>query len=100
MSLINLSLKHGQTLDEARGRLGIAVSELEKRFGPMVRQVTWNAGLDKVRIDGAGFWVEMSVDAQDVHATGDIPALAGLLGGPLRAGLDRIVRESFRKQLR
>jgi hypothetical protein len=100
MSLINLSLKHGRTLEEARGRLGAAVVELEKLFGPMVRQVTWNAGRDQVRIDGAGFWVEMSVDAQDVRATGDIPSLAGLLGGPLRTGLERVVRESFRKQLR
>jgi hypothetical protein len=100
MSLINLSLKHGQTLEEARGRLGVAVVELGKLFGPMVRQVTWNAERDRARIDGAGFWVEMSVDAQDVHATGDIPALTGLLGGPFGAGLKRVVRESFQKQLR
>jgi hypothetical protein len=100
MSVINLSLKHGQTLEEARGRLDVAVGEVRKLLGNMVQRVAWNAERDRVRIEGTGFWVEMSVDAQDLHATGDIPALAGLLGGPLTAGLKRVVQQTFQKQLR
>jgi len=99
MSVINLSMKHGQTLEEARVRLDMAVVEVNKRFGVMVRKVEWNPGRDRVRIDGTGFWVDISVDAQEVHATGDIPALGGLLGGPLATGLKQVVQQTFRKQL-
>jgi hypothetical protein len=99
MSLINLSVKHGRTLDEARTRLEAAVTEVHRSFGPMIRRVEWAADRASVRIEGAGFWVEMRVDAQDVHATGDIPLLGGLLGGPLASGLKQIVQQTFQKQL-
>jgi hypothetical protein len=52
-----------------------------------------------VKVEGTGFWVEMWVDAQDVHATGDIPMLAGLLGGRLGAGLKQILEQTFQKKL-
>jgi hypothetical protein len=99
MSLINLSVKHGRTLDEARTRLETAVAEVSRSFGPMIRRVEWTADRAGVRIDGSGFWVEMRVDAQDVHATGDIPILGGLLGGPLVSGLKQIVQQTFQKKL-
>ena len=62
--------------------------------------MVWSADRTQVRIDGPGFWIEMVVDAQNVHATGDIPMLGGLLGGPLTAGLKRIMQQTFQKQLR
>jgi len=40
-----------------------------------------------VKLEGAGVRVEMWVDAQNAHATGDIPILGQLLGGPLASGL-------------
>jgi hypothetical protein len=99
MSLINLSLKHGLTQDEARGHLEKAVDDVRGMFGVMIRRVDWAADRNRVRLDGAGFWAEMWVDAQDVHATGDIPMLGGLLGGPLVSGLTQIVRRNFPKSL-
>ena len=42
MSLITLSLKHGQTQDEARNRLEAAVSELRKLFGALIQHVIWS----------------------------------------------------------
>jgi hypothetical protein len=42
----------------------------------------------------------MWVDAQNVHATGDIPILGELLGGPLASGLKQIVQQAFQKKLR
>ena len=99
MSLITLSMKHGQTQDEARNRLEAAVKEVRKLFGALIQHVVWSADRSQVRSDGAGFWIEMVVDAQNVHATGDIPMLGGLLGGPLTAGLKRIMQQTFRKQL-
>jgi len=99
MSVINLSLEHGQTLEQARTRMRTAVGEVQNRFGALVRSVSWSAEGDQARIDGAGFWVEMKVDAKHLHATGDIPVLAGLLGGPMTKGLKQIVEHTFQKKL-
>jgi hypothetical protein len=99
MSLIKFSMEHGGTLEDARGRLEPAVGQMRGLFGPLVRQVAWSTDRSQVRIDGAGFWLEMSVDEKHVHASGDIPALAGLLGGPLDTGIKRIVQSSFQKKL-
>jgi hypothetical protein len=41
----------------------------------------------------------MWVDAQAVHATGDIPILGGLLGSSLAEGLKQIVQQTFQKKL-
>ena len=41
----------------------------------------------------------MWVDAQNAHATGDIPILGQLLGGPLASGLKQIVQQAFQKKL-
>lgn len=99
MSLINLSIKHGRTVDEARTSLEKAVADVQGLFGAMIRRADWSGDRNRVRLDGAGFWVEMSVDDQQVHATGDIPFLAGLLGGPLGGGLKKILEERFQKKL-
>jgi Putative polyhydroxyalkanoic acid system protein (PHA_gran_rgn) len=99
MPLINLSVQHGQSVEEARSRLEAAVDKVTGQFGALVRQVTWSADRSRVRIDGRGFWVELWVDAQAVHATGDIPLLGALLGRPVEAGLKQILQQTFRKQL-
>ena len=99
MPLINLSVQHGQSLEEARSRLETAVDKVMSQFGVLVYQVTWSTDHSKVRLDGRGFWVELWVDARDVHATGDIPLLGMLLGSPIAGGLRRILQQTFRKQL-
>ncbi len=99
MALINLSMKHGMTLGEARSHLDQAVQQVGSLFGPMIRQTAWSTDRSQVRLDGAGFWVEMHVDAWEVHATGDIPALGQLFAGPLVSGLTSILQKSFPKPL-
>jgi hypothetical protein len=99
MPLINLSVQHGQRLEEARSRLETAVHKVMSQFGALVRQVAWSDDHSWVRLDGIGFWVQLWVDAQDVHATGDIPILGALLGRPVAAGLTQILQQTFRKQL-
>jgi len=98
MPLIDLSVKHGCTLEEARVQLRQAVEEVCGRFGPLVERVSWQ-GSDLVHLAGAGFEVDMRVDQQDVHVTGDMPALSRFLAGPLVAGLKGIVEKRFHKQL-
>ena len=99
MAALNLTVRHGRSLEDARRGLEAAVQRVSGQFGPLVRRVEWAPDRHRVKLDGAGFWVEMWVDAQDVHATGDIPMLAGLLGGQLGAGLKQIVQQTFQNKL-
>jgi hypothetical protein len=99
MSLINVSLEHRRTLAEARDSLEKAVADVQGLFSAMIQRADWSSDRNRVRIDGAGFWVEMSVDDRHVHATGDIPFLGGLLGGPLGGGLRKILEDRFPKRL-
>jgi hypothetical protein len=99
MSAFNLTFQHGQTLEEARRRLETAVHQASGQFGAMVRRVEWAADRNRVKLEGVGFWAEMWVDAQAVHATGDVPILGGLLGSSLGTGLKQIVQQTFQKKL-
>lgn len=99
MPLINFTVAHGRTLDEARQALERAVNQVSTQFAAMVRRVEWTADRTRVKLDGVGVQLEMWVDAQDVHAVGDIPALGALLGGPLASGLKQIIQQTFQKRL-
>ena len=100
MSVINVTLQHGQTHEEARRRLEAAVQQVSGQFGAMVRRVQWTEDRNRVKLEGVGFWAEMWVDPREVHATGDIPILGGLLGSSLGTGLKQILQQTFQKQLR
>jgi Putative polyhydroxyalkanoic acid system protein (PHA_gran_rgn) len=99
MPLIDLTVQHGQTFDEARRRLESAVQQVNASFGSMVRRTEWSADRSRVKLEGVGFWVEMSVDAQVLHATGDIPIVGRLLGSPLVSGIRQILERTFQKKL-
>jgi hypothetical protein len=99
MPLINLAVKHGRTLEEARSHLKTAVEKVDSQFGTLVRQVAWSAYHSQVRLDGVGFWVEMWVDAQEVHASGDLPLLGRRLGSPVATSLKEILQQTFQKKL-
>lgn len=99
MPLINLSVQHGQSLEEARNRLETAVHEAHSRFSALIRRVEWSADRHRVRLDGTGFWAEMWVDAREVHVTADIPILGRLLGGPVVTEIKQIVQRTFQKKL-
>ena len=93
MPLIDLTLQHRQTVDEARRRLERTVNEINAQFGAMIQRIDWAADRNRVKLTGVGFWVEMSVDAVVLHATGDIPILGRLLGGGLRQILERTFQQ-------
>lgn len=99
MPLIDLTVHHGRSLEEARRRLEAAVDEISRRFAALVQRVEWAADRDRVKLEGRGFRVEMRVDAQVVHVTADVPVLGGLLGGQLVSGLKQILQQTFQKQL-
>jgi hypothetical protein len=96
--LLNLTFQHGQTLEEASRRLEAAVDQASRQLQVFVRRVEWADDRKRVKLEGVGFWVEMWVDALELHATGDIPTLR-LLGGSLSSGLKKILEQVFQKKL-
>jgi len=99
MPLLNLTVQHGRTLEYARRGLETAVHRVSAQFSTLVRRTEWTPDRQRVKLEGVGFWLEMWVDAQAVHATGDIPILGGLLGGQMLEGLKQIVEQTFQKEL-
>lgn len=99
MSLVQLSVKHGRSLEDARTHLGMTVEGVRARFGPMIQHVEWSDDRNSVRLSGIGFTADLSVDALEVHVTADVPLLGGLLSSPLVAGLKQVVQQTFHKQL-
>jgi hypothetical protein len=75
-----------------------SVERKADRFG--IRHVEWSADRSRVQLVGTGARVDMWVDVREVHVTGDIPALAGLLSGPLTLGVRQILDWAFPKRLR
>jgi hypothetical protein len=99
MPPIHRLMQHRRTLWEAQDYLETAVHKVHSQFGAPVRQVTWSADHSRVQLDGVGFWVEMWVDAQAVHVSGDTPLLGALLGSPKVTGLRHILQQTFRNIL-
>jgi hypothetical protein len=99
MPLIQLSVQHGHTFDEAKRRLETAVREFQSRFSTLVQQVEWSTDRSQVRLEGIGFWIEMQVDAQALHVSADIPVLGRLLGGSVTTRLKEIVQRTFQLKL-
>ncbi len=99
MSLINLSFKHGQSLDAARSDLEKAVDDIRAKLGPMVRGVEWAADRNSVLLSGTGFKADLRVDPQEIHVAMDVPVLGSLLGNPIAAGLKEILQKTFHKQI-
>ena len=99
MRLLDLTVAHGRTQEEARRRLETAVQDVTGRFGAMLRRVECAPDRNRVRLEGVGAWIEMWVDARDVHATGDLAILGELLGGPLPAQLRQVVERALQRAL-
>jgi hypothetical protein len=99
MPAINLSLEHGRSLDEAKVVLRSATELTCARFGLLVRRTEWAPAGDAVVVTGIGFRVDMKVDAKQVHVTGDLPSLGGILNSPVVGGIKQIVTQAFRKRL-
>ena len=99
MSVINLSLKHGRTQEEARGQLEKVVHEVSGRFASLVHRVDWSDDRNAVTVAGNGFEARMWVDADSFHLTGDIPLLGTLFSGPLGQALRGIAERHFPPRL-
>ena len=99
MSLINLSMKHGRTFEDARAQLSKAVDQVSSTFGSFVQRTEWAQDRNSVKLAGTGFEIDMRVDSESVYVTGDVPFLGKLLGSPMVAKLKGIMENTFQKKL-
>src|SRR5947207_134937 len=99
MAVIDLTVRHGRNLDEARERLERAVAEVSRLVGGMIQRVDWNADRTAVHLAGTGFVADMGVDSEQVHVTADLPFLNQLVASPVIASLRGIVERTFRDRL-
>jgi hypothetical protein len=97
MSLVKLSLKHGQTIDEAQRALEQAVGQVSAQFTLLIDRVQWDAARRHVDIQGKGFEIHMQLDEQEVHVEADIPILGKLLGNQLLTGVKKVLEHTFQK---
>lgn len=98
MPLFHVSVRHGHTPEEARARLAAAVDQVKARFGPMVRKVEWSADRASVTVAGSAVVLDLRVDADEVHVSGDIPAIGAIFGRPIEEGVRQIVHQAFSKR--
>jgi hypothetical protein len=99
MPLIQVTVKHGRTLDDARQRLEMAVTEARAKLGALIHTVEWNAPRDSVKLRGPGVEIDMRVDVQELHVSGDVPLLSNLLKGPVVAGIKAVLERAFQRRL-
>lgn len=96
MPLVNVSVKHNTTFDDAKQRLADAVADVQGRFAAAVKNVTWSPDRTAVTLTGPGVIVDLKVDAEHVHASGDIPLLGNLLG----SGFGKAITEGLKGALK
>ena len=99
MSVIDFSMEHGASLDEARRRLRTAVSQVQGMFPAVVQSVSWSPDETSVKLIGKGFDLQLRVDAVRIYASGNVTLLGGLLSGKLAAGLKQILQRTVAKRL-
>lgn len=95
MPLMNFSVKHNRTLDDAKARMASAIDQIRRQYGPLIQRVDWSPDRDHVTLTATGAVADLRVDAQDVHATVDIPLLSALLGGQIADRLKEVVQKQL-----
>lgn len=84
MANLNMSVKHGQTFDDARANFEKGITAAEAKYGKHFREISWSDDRTSARLSGPGFEVNLRVDRESVHATGHVPFFVRMLEGPIR----------------
>jgi hypothetical protein len=98
MSLLTLSVKHGQTQEQARMHLERAIDQVRTQYAGMIQRVEWSPDRNAVKLGATGgVVVDLRVDPTDVYVTADLPGLLGMVASPLLVGLRGIVEREFKQ---
>ena len=84
MAALNMSVKHGQTVEAARANFDAGISRAEAKFGAYIKTIEWSDDRTAATLKGPGFEVNLKVDADSVHATGHVPFFFKLFEGQVR----------------
>jgi hypothetical protein len=84
MAALNMSVKHGQSWDDARANFQKGISAAETQHAKFIRSVEWSDDRTSARLLGPGFAVDLRVDEVSVHAVGDVPFFVKFMEGPIR----------------
>jgi hypothetical protein len=92
MAGLNITVKHGQTLEAARANFHKAITEAHAEHGRWIRQVEWSDDQSSAVLSGPSYRITLSFDDQNVYARGNVPlAIKLLVEGPVR----RFVEQSL-----
>jgi hypothetical protein len=92
MAALNLSVKHGQTWEDAKANFIKGVVAAEQKHGAHLKRVEWSDDRTAVRIAGTGFDVTLTVDPEAVHAVGHVPFFVKLMGGQITRFIEEALR--------
>ena len=84
MAELNMTVKHGQTAEEARANFEKAITAAHAQHGRWIRQVEWSPDRSEAILLGPGYRITLSFDDQNVYAKGTVPLAVKLLEGPVR----------------
>ena len=92
MAELNITVKHGQTLEAARASFHKAITEAHAQHNRWIRQVEWSDDQSSAVLSGPSYRITLSFDDQNVYARGNVPlAIKLLVEGPVR----RFVEQSL-----
>ena len=92
MAGLNITVKHGQTLEAARAKFHKSITEAHAEHSRWIRQVEWSDDQSSAVLSGPSYRITLSFDDQNVYARGNVPlAIKLLVEGPVR----RFVEQSL-----
>ena len=92
MSALNMSVKHGQSGDEARANFQKGIEAARAKYGAYIKNVEWSDDRTSARLSGPGFDVVLKVDDESVHAEGQVPFFVRFLEGPIRKFVEQTLK--------
>jgi hypothetical protein len=94
MAELNMTVKHGQTADEARANFEKVIMAAHAHHGRWIRHVEWSVDRKSAILTGPAYQLTLSFDDQNVYARGTVPLALKWLEGPVR----RFVEQTLAKK--
>lgn len=99
MGLIEFSIAHQQTFEQAQAKLKTVVEDVQRTAGPLLGRVEWSADGSSAKLFGPGIEVQLTVDPQRLSVVGDIPLVGKLLGNKLLQTIKGRVEDTFQRRI-
>lgn len=97
MAELNITVKHGQSLDDARINFEKAITAAHKEHGHWIKTVEWSDDRTSAILSGPAYRVTLSFDEQNVHVRGTIPLALKLLERPIRRFVEELLERDRNK---